>query len=69
MIYCGIDISKKTFDVALLTDEAYKIHVFSNNCDGLSNSTVPLKPYILLRLPIAILIFSKHMKGCSPINI
>lgn len=37
MIYCGIDISKKTFDTALLIDERYKSHVFSNNTDGIKS--------------------------------
>lgn len=34
MIYCGIDISKQTFDAALLIDESYQSNDFSNNSDG-----------------------------------
>ena len=45
MIYCGIDISKKTFDTALLIDESYKSDVFSNNTDGIKSFHDLIKSY------------------------
>jgi len=43
MIYCGIDISKKTFDAALLINESYTSKAFSNNSDGIKSFHVWIK--------------------------
>lgn len=37
MIYCGIDISKKTFDVALLINGSFKSRVFINDLTGIKS--------------------------------
>ena len=37
MIYCGIDISKKTFDLAILINESYENNYFSNNTAGIKS--------------------------------
>lgn len=37
MIFCGIDISMKTFDVALLINDSYKNKLFSNDLKGIKS--------------------------------